>query len=175
MYFIIGNLLRIIPNNDILVKHSQRLADCSMIYLKNCPVEHGEICKAFLPTLKKMVISYIDSYIIHFDDLMNYDILTGENNEWPELRTEASAIILNIARYTKEKLNDNQKEKIIRVILQMVNDIGSNINIQATAILTLNKYIDIISKMNQSVIFILSLYLQILCLLFFIKKVMDLL
>jgi len=153
MYSIISSLLRLRSDGDVLQKSQQAIADCSINFLKNCPPEHSNIRKAFLQTLKSFTTIYIDAYLKHFKDILDYNVLVGENNERQELRVEASNIILNVVQYTKDKLTTEQREWIIRSLLRMINDHTITVTLQGNAVLSLNKYIDIISKMPDSVFF----------------------
>lgn len=152
MYSILGYLLRIQAANEVLQTYSKSIADSSIIFLKACPQEPCSIRKTFLGTLKFLIISYVDSYLDHFKDILNYDVLLGENNERQDLRADAAPIILNVVQYTKEKLSIEQRELIIHDLLRMINDITITLSLQSNAVLALNKYIDVISKMTDSVI-----------------------
>jgi len=153
MYNIINWTLRSQAGPDFIQRFSTRIADYSIEFLKNCPPDNSTIRKSFLIILRTMISHFIDPYLNHFQDLLDYNLLVGDNNERQDLRVEASNIILNIAQLTKEKIDNNQKEMMIRDILRMINDITITISIQGNAVLALNKYIDIISKMPDCVIF----------------------
>jgi hypothetical protein len=153
MYNIVNWVIRSQAGPDFIQRFSERIADYSIAYIKNCPLDNSSIRKTFLTILRNMIINFIDPYLRHFQDLLDYNLLVGDNNERQDLRVEASHIILNIAQYTKEKINNDQKEMMIRDILRMINDITITISIQGNAVLALNKYIDIISKMPDSVMF----------------------
>jgi len=155
IYLIIEDLLSVLANNEVMTIHAKRLVESSIAYLKNCPPDHGHLRKQFLPILKGLMKTYIEYYIPYLDDLLVREFMIGDPNEWPDVRAEASTLFLSLAQYTKEKLNDEQKEKVIKNMLTIINDVGICISIQANAILTINKYIDIISKMKQHVSVIL--------------------
>ena len=148
LYSIVSYLLRMQAASDALQKYSNDIAEASMTFLKNCPSEQSNVRKNFLGTLKFLIISYIDPYLKHFEDILNYQVLLGES-ERQDLRAQASMIILNVAQYTKDKLTGEQKNLIIHDLLRMINDITVTINFQSNAVVTLNKYIDIISKMSD--------------------------
>eukprot|EP00826_Nyctotherus_ovalis_P061243 TRINITY_DN8697_c0_g1_i1.p1 TRINITY_DN8697_c0_g1~~TRINITY_DN8697_c0_g1_i1.p1 ORF type:complete len:369 (+),score=129.44 TRINITY_DN8697_c0_g1_i1:303-1409(+) len=151
MYSIINWVLRSQTASELIQKCSERIANYSITYLKNCPPENSSIRKSFLQILRNMIVSFIDPYLNHLEVLLDYNALVGDNNERQDLRVEASTIILNIAQYTKEKLDNEQKEMMIRDILRMINDITITISIQGNAVLSLNKFIDTISKMPDCV------------------------
>lgn len=163
MYLIFGSLVRISANNDVLQEYAQRVANSSMLFLKNCPVECKQLRKIFLPLVKSIMMAYMDSYTEHFDDLMDYKTLVGEDNEWPELKAEAAGIMQNVAQYARDKLTEAQKERTLRLMLQMINDLDLTPAVQSVAVVTLNKFIDLINKLPQNVILyriIASLQLQ---------------
>ncbi len=151
MYSIVCYLLRVPSASDLLQKYAKKIADSSIVFLKNCQPEHSTIRKSMLASLKHLAITYIDAYLEHFDEIMDYDVLVGENIERQDLRTEASVVILNVAQYTREKTTTEQKELIIDDLLRMINDTSITITLQSSAVLTLNRYIDIISHMPDCV------------------------
>ena len=151
MYSIVCYLLRVPTASEMLQKYAKKIADSSIEFLKNCLPEHSTIRKSMLSSLKHMAITYIDAYLEHFGDIMDYDVLVGENTERQDLRTEASVVILNVAQYTRDKTTNEQRELIIDDLLRMINDTSITITLQSSAVLTLNRYIDIISKMPDCV------------------------
>jgi len=159
LYFVIGNLIRISCNDELLVENAQKIAECSIAFLKNCPNELKQVRKIFFPVLKTIMTAYTDYFINHLDDLMNYKFLVGE---YKDLKTEAASIILTVGEYAKERLTNMQSRKFIELLIQMVNDLDLSLSDQSLAISYLNKSVDVIFRSPHNVSF-RTLFVFLLC------------
>lgn len=152
IYLIIGEAIKSL-SSESQKAFGNNLVESSIMYLKNCPTDCGHLRKEFLPVLRTLTGFYVDFYCLYLDELLTREFIVGDPNEWPEVRGEASSLLLNLILSKKDKLNDHQKEKVITALFAIVNDVGISVSIQVGAITAINKYIDIISKMPQHVWF----------------------